>query len=308
MSQLGIAIEATPGTYQTPTIWLPIHSANQTPVKDEKLYRDDEIIGGRVTSALPKLGRRIVGGSAVCKLPNVGGAAKLWTLLVGLGTTTGAGPYAHTYLLGAAQKYCTIQLGAEDAGGTTRPFTHLGCIITSWRITQDNRGWAILNFSWMGVDYATATALATASYPTLNPFAFPEFTLTADAVSVPVRNVEFGEEKKIDTERYYTGTRLAALGRKVGNPAVSGKFNTDFMDMTMATAIATADDLALVGTFDNGSQTLAFTMGVVLDGDFPNLSVAGMEPQELTFSRVVHPTADASAFSAVLTNTESAAS
>lgn len=305
--QLGLATESTPGTGVTVTKFFPVENATQD-IVEEKLYRDDDIRASRLLPAPPKLGRRIVRGKARMKLPNVGGAATLLKHVFGGVATTGAGPYTHTYSLGTSLAYATIQYGVTDAADTTQPFTHVGCCITDWKLSVDNKGWVILEMSWVGIDYSTATALAAASYTATSPFTFVEGSLTMNGSAVaPALGVELVGTRDLDSERFgIRASRLALKALRKGGYKVLGTVRSDFEDLDMVNLIASGAGLAVVFTLSNGTESLTTTMNVVLDGDFPNLTTKGLEEQMLKFN-CNHATSDASAFTPVLINSEASA-
>ena len=78
--------------------------------------------------------------------------------------------YRQTHVPGSKAGFgLTVQVGRPQISGpTVQPFTYDGCKVVSWEFSCSDNQFAQLQLSLLGQDEATATALASASYPTPN--------------------------------------------------------------------------------------------------------------------------------------------
>lgn len=133
-AQIGYATETTVGTPVTVTAFVPLLS--ETLGQDKTRLESSGIIAGRrvLTSNQWNGGNVTVSGSVQHELYNRG-LGKLFTVMFGDVTTTGAGPYTHTFtpgnLVGDA---LTVQVGRPATNGTIYPFTYAGMKVASWEI------------------------------------------------------------------------------------------------------------------------------------------------------------------------------
>lgn len=307
--QFGLAAETTWGTGVTPTKFFEVLSANQT--VDEGYMRRQGIRAGRRIQGPPKLGAKVVSGQARMELPNTGGAATLWKLIMGAVNTTGSGPYTHVFTTGAqtgSGKSATIQTGITDASGTVQPFTHTGAKVHQAELSCQVRQFAELSVDWTAKDYTTGTSLASASYAAgLDPFTFVEGTISIDATPVgSARGVTMRWDKALKTDRHHFGSRLINEQLEEGKWAVGGSITYDFENLTMFNHIAAADELDLLLEFDNGSHTLTVEATVIIVGDAPSLTTNGLEEQTLNYE-VQGSSTDAAALTVTLVNDEATA-
>lgn len=128
-----------------------------------------------------------------------------------LGTVATAGPvtgaYTHTGTLGDLEgKSFTMQvdhrLGAS--GTTSQPFTWEGGKVGKWTLSCDKEGLLTFSADLMFEDERTATALATASYPTAaEPLSWAGASLTIGGSSVPVTKWSVSCDNKLKGDRHY---------------------------------------------------------------------------------------------------------
>ena len=308
-AQFGLAEESAYGTIVTPNRFYELVS--------ESLKMERE----RIHSSAIRPGRRVlhrwapgvvkVGGEVELELPNRYLSVLLKHMFGSL-TITGSGPYTHTAVPGdLAGKSLTVQVGRPDIGGTVRPFTYSGCKISEWSIKASVGEYAQLSLSFVGRNETTATALATASYPSdLSPFVFTHASLTIASASFPVKEIELsGNNGLVDDRRYLTGANsgLIAEPLEAAVREYTGSFKADFSDLTAYNRYVDGTEASLELAFNAGANSqLVVTCNVRFDGETPN--VEGHELLELSQPFVcVHSSSDASAITAVLTTSEAAA-
>lgn len=133
-AQIGYATESTVGTPVTVTAFVPLLS--ETLSQDKTRLESAGIIAGRrvLTSNQWNGGNVTVSGSVQHELYNRG-LGKLFTAMFGDVTTTGAGPYTHTFTPGSlVGDALTVQVGRPATNGTVYPFTYAGMKVSSWEI------------------------------------------------------------------------------------------------------------------------------------------------------------------------------
>lgn len=300
--QLGYKTEVTVGTAVTVDEFLPVDS---TSIKQniERLESTGARAGRRVLAAW-KAGQQAISGNIEMDLWNVD-VAPLWKHAFGAVSTSGAGPYTHTYTPGdLTGDSFTAQVGIPDTAGTVDAFTYAGCKISDWTIAADVGSIAKLSLGIVAMSETTATALATASYgSTLAPFVFTEATLTLAGSSVgTVKSVQLTGNNGL-TERFRLGSATSKEYLENVLREYTGTITTDFDSLTAYARFTAASESALVLAFSNGTQTLTFTCNVRYDGETPELNSTDLAEQMLPF-KCVSGTSDAAAITAVLVNTD----
>lgn len=303
--QVGWKSESTWGTAVTVDTFVPVTEWSLD--IDEGYMRPAGIRAGRRTRNPARLGARKVSGTIEMELPNVGVAALLKHLF-GAVSTTGAGPYTHTYTPGAhVSKSLTMQGGIEDATGTVRPFTASGVKSGGWELSCAVGEFAMLSVDWTAKDIVTATALATASYPTIAPFTFVEGSITVNGSAVASANsVTLSASKGLRDDRHVLGSRLIREQLEQQHFEFTSEIEADFEDLTLFNLGVAATQVASVLTFNNGTDSLTITCSGQVIGDPPSLTGIGLESQTIRLDHS-HASTDAGAITAVLVNTESTA-
>lgn len=147
---------------------------------------------------------------------------------------------------GLVGKSLTVQVGRPEPSGTVRAHTYAGCKITSWEFKLSNDGTLILSLDVDGWDESTATALATASFPTgAEVFPFQQGVLklggtasTASgetsisggvAATTVITEISIKGENPLATERYgigQSGTKKEQLENDF--PTITGSLSAEF--------------------------------------------------------------------------------
>jgi hypothetical protein len=307
--QVGFASETTFGTPVTVDKFVPVLASNLT--VDEGLMRPRGIRAARRTLVPARLGPKVVSGQVRLELPYIT-VATLLKHMFGSVNTTGAGPYVHTATPGSqigTTKSLTLQVGINDITDTVRPFTASGVKVAQWELACQVGEFATLSLDWVAKDIVTATALATASYATGVgiPFTFVEGSVSvAGSPVATARAMTLRGAKNLKTDRHVLGSRTILEQLEQERFEFSGSVTCDFESLTQYAAAAAATEVAIVETFSNGVQSLVITMNGQLMNVAPSLTSNGLEEQTLNFE-VGHATSDASAITAVLTNSDAVA-
>lgn len=299
--QIGFKTEAVVGTAVVVDKFLPFVSES---IKQPIEYLDSKTLTARHTIKATKAGTQAVEGGITTELANTS-LATLLKHMFGTIVTTGAGPYTHTATPGPLTgKSMTIQGGKPDAAGVVHPFTYAGCKIGGWTISANTGEIASLELNILGMTETTATGLAVASYDaTWAPFVFREAAVTvAGSPSNNVRSVSISGENQL-SHRFRLGSGFSKEPLQAGLRPYTGTISADFDGLTDYNRYVNGTQAALVVAFNNGTQTLTFTMNVQFVGETPTVGGFDLVEQPLPF-RCISATSDAAAITAVLVNSE----
>ena len=147
----------------------------------------------------------------------------------------------------------TLQYGIvrTDTGGTVDAYTYAGATVTKWTLTQDVGGFLHLSIEWDATTLATGTALASASFSTVNPaFHYGMASATyGGAVTAPtttalatggtaatnVRNFTLEVDNNLDVARWkFGGTRNQP---RMGRPKATIKATVEYDSTTWRDAL-----------------------------------------------------------------------
>jgi hypothetical protein len=300
---------STAGT--TPTKFMPVLNATPGNPVPEQLKR--QAISARRIQQPGKVGKIDPRPHIDLEVSNKNGIATLFKHLhggVSTGTISGS-LYPHTFVFASTVgDSMTVQTGITDASETVRAFTAAGCKPTGWTL-----GCAVGEYAKLGVDFVarsviTATSLASASYVADEAFTFVEGTVSIGGTTVAsARNFMLNVNKNLAIERFTLGSQYRREPVDNGFYEIGGSIECDFDDLTLINSAIARTQLAIVLSFTSGGagvETLVITMSGQLLGDPPELKSQGLEAQTINFE-VSHATADASAYTMVLNNTESTA-
>lgn len=305
--QIGFKTEVTPGTAVTVDKFVPLVSESITN-EMERLESDAIIAGRRVLDSGQWNGGNItVGGDIGFELYNLG----LETLLhhcFGVVTTTGSGPYTHTFTPGdMVNNSFTVQVGRPGTKGTVHPFTYAGCHVASWELACAAGEIATLGLTIAAMSETNAPALAAASMPAgIKPVKFNHASITVAGTSTSVKSVNLKGDNGLDTDRRSLGSQLIRQPLEADLRTYDGTLEMEFEDLAMYQRYLLGTEQALVIAFTVGTSSLTITCNVRFDGETPGISGKELLQQSLPFKCV--GSSDAAAITAVyVTPTASAA-
>lgn len=212
----------------------------------------------------------------------------LWKLALGSTVTTptvvAGSAYKQVHVPGDfVGKSATFQVGRPEPSGTVRAHTYAGCKVSGWEFSCSDGEYATLSLDIEGRSEATATALATATYPAgMEVFNFSQVsvfklggtpstaageTTIASGVTVPgvVKGFTISGTTPMATERYglgNAGLKNEPLENDI--PTITGTLSaewdrTTFYDLFKANT-TTALELRFEGSVISGTDknTLSF--------------------------------------------------
>lgn len=305
-ASIGLAAEATYGTYVAPTRFLEFTK------EDLKKVKNTIQGGGLAAGRFANLGSRRVlttvggGGTVDLEVTNKSYGLILAHLLGSSATPVaqgGTAAYLQAHTLGDnLGKYLTVQKGVPDTGGTVRPYSFLGGKITSATFQCDVLGTLMSTLEFDFKDVTEAQALAAPSYATgITPFHGGQMqvklgTYGAETAISGVKKVEVKIERPLNTERFYASTAgfPATKSEPIMNDyiSVSGSLETDFVTKAdLADRFATDSSTSLViewvGPTIAGAFKQTFRIKVPLifvDSDTPNVEGADIVSTSYAFT------------------------
>ena len=292
-SQVGWAEEATVGTAVTVTQFLPFRS--ETITTERERIESPALRAGRFiqSSSNWSTGRTTVAGDTTFDLVNKGMGLLLKHMFGSVSTaqpSVGTDPtvYDHTYTPGTLTALgLTVQKGVSDVGGTARAFTYDGCKVTGFNF---NAGVGELNtfgVSLNGEDESTATALATASFPSgLESLSFINASLTIGGTSQEVRTFSLTGDNGMATDRWALGAAVRKTALESGYRNYTGTVDLTYADLTQYNRFVNGTEATLVATLEGSIISNAYRYGLTItancryDGTTP--TVGG--PEEIRLS------------------------
>ena len=198
--------------------------------------------------------------------------------------------WEHTATPGDLPVGLTIQVGVPDETGTVQPFTYEGCMVDSWEIEATVGEIGKVTVSIDAEDEKTATALASASYPTgLTLLTFVEATLDIAGSEVDVKSFSVAGSNSLATDRGKLGSPLRKKPAETAQREYTGSVDAYFNGLTDYTRFVAGTEAALVATFigvvinDTFNYELELTRNVRFDGDTPTVDCPDETLQPLTF-------------------------
>jgi hypothetical protein len=300
--QLGIKTESVYGTGVTVDLFDPGYLSGN-PTRDQPPLISKGIRAGRRTPKCISTGPKTVEGSISKELYTAPLATYLRHMF-GTIATTGSGPYTHTASPGTLNgKSFTAQFGIAGTGGTVHPFTFTGTKIEKWSLKAESGEIAMLDLDFVAKDYVTATALATASYPTDCPFTFVHGSVSiAGSTISTVKSFELTSERPL--RKFHpvgSATIIEPLEEGRTDQPYGITVETEFESLTVHDLANTA--VAVVLAFSDGTNSLTVTTNAWVVPTTPE--VQGVDSlNSFTFTAIPYGTTDAGAVTAVLVNGE----
>ena len=186
----------------------------------------------------------------------------------------------------------TVQVQRTDMGGTQRDFTHEGCVVTGWNISQDVGGLlkASLNFDFEDVN--TSTGAGTPAYPaSASPFDWTQSVVTLDGTATDVMSFSLDADLALKTDRrFLRGSELKKKPVRSGVPVFTGSVEMEFEGLTQYADFVAGNVIPIVATWTGAVIESAEVFEVVITmpacqytGESPEASLSDVPKQALPF-------------------------
>lgn len=303
-SQLMIDFETTFG--QDPAspngLLVPINSWD---VKADQSLTTPQTITGNRNPVEPIRGNLSVAGNAVVPLDYI---AMGWWLraMFGAPTTTGVGPYVHTFKPGDTQP-SLVAVKKEVAGATSYYTKQNGIKVSTFGVEIGGDGEQVANLGIVGANEALTNTTAYDATPVTVDFARaqkPHSSIKEGGSAIAIvtqasLNLNFG----LDTNQYVIGGGGILGDIPEGILSVEGSFTALFSDLALATKAYNGTESSLEITWSYGTNSLVLTVPELQykRAGRPISGPAGVM-QQLDFVGYFGNNADSAAIKAVLTN------
>lgn len=201
--------------------------------------------------------------------------------------TTAAGPVSSW----------TIQVLRADASGTVRPYTHTGCVVTEWTITQELDGNFVASFVFDFQNVVTNISAGTPVYVEGFPYNWSECSVTRDAVAIDFNKFELTASLGLDVDRRFL--RANVLKKKPVRssvPTFEGSAEMEFENNDQYDAWTSGEIAPIVVTWtgteiedDNFHEVVLTINASQYSGTSPEVALDAMPKIELPF-RGLHST------------------
>lgn len=297
-AQVGFKKESVYGTAVTVDRFFEVDSESFKNVIAHNMTRG---IGQRFqrTTRVRTYSERVTGQLAL-DIMNVGHGGLFEQILGGVSTAHPATEYVHTFTPDAAGKLGisgTYQIGRPDSGGTVRAFTYAGCKVLEATIDVEVGQNAKLTLTLDGKSEATATALATASYPaTAVPLSFIDGAITIDAGAASIKKATISIKDAQDVNRRFIGnTRLEPIAN--GEMEITGQLDLEFNSLAEYAKFVAGTASALVVTLSYGDtgagvpfKLIVTIPSLIYTGETPSVGSSEIVQQPLPFKALYNGT------------------
>lgn len=305
-AQLGFKSESTWGTAVTVDKFVPLVSENIK--KDVARIESSGILAGRrmLTTNQYTGGEVTVSGDINMELAQQG-IGTLWKWALGAVSTTGAGPYTHTFTPGdLSDDHLTVQVGRPDTGGTVDAFTYSGAKCASWEIAAKVGENVTASFSVVGKDEATNTALVAASFTN---GVDKSFTFISGAISIGgttnnVKEFTFKGDNGLNVDRRFLGSANISEPLEAALREYGGDIGMEWEGFTQYNRFVAGTTATLSAFFSAGSDAqMQVLANIRFDGETPEVAGREVLEQKLPFKAIATST-DAAGLTVTVVNND----
>lgn len=263
---LGLALETVSGTYLAPTKFIPFESENLKVNHDVVWRRPIRNTPGLVGAVA---GNIFIEGEVALEalsdvIPYFLHASRCSVV------KTGTGPYTYTYTPSAiAVPAKTLSIAVRRS--STEVFGFVGCVVSSFTFNIEDNGIMKFKASIVGLDEASAAALAGITWPTTTPFGAGQYSMqipTATQV-FDADGFEFSADDSAEPQFRMKSSGRGASWVKFGESQATAKINRDFAtraDFDGFKAL-TAQSLTFVAS-KGASESITILMPVAYKEDY----------------------------------------
>lgn len=205
----------------------------------------------------------------------------------------------------------TVQWQRHDMSGAQHNFTHLGCAVTGWKISQAVRDFLKFEFQFDGADVVTNVAAGTPVYPDAAPLFWAMTSLTWGGQGECMETFELNADLALKTDRYCLDDQAKKQQVRGGQPAFTGTMSGEFKNINLYDDYVANAIKPLVATWtgtpigtSGEDHTLVLTMPAVqLTGESPVVNLDDTPTQGAPFV-VLHDAVEGPAITCEYTTTQ----
>lgn len=316
-SQIGIAVETTPGTPVAPTRYHRF--ASETLSAKKKIVQVSTLAAGQRfdRSAARFTTQRSAGGDIKLPVPTIGFGLLLQQMLGSFSATAvqqaSSAAYLQTHVPGVFTGHTfSAQKGVPRTDGTVEPYTYTGCKVTGWELDMAQSDVLQASLTIDAFDELTAAtspsagSLGTASYPAAESnFSFVSgsilsggtvattsgvTTVTGGTAVAAIRSANIKGSNASDMERYFLGggtTKAEQIQNAVSS--ISGQLVAEFASRALYDQYRSDGNTAIQLNFGGGviASSYHFSLNITLpnvfleDGASPQVQGPGIITQTI---------------------------
>ena len=301
-TEVVIGFETAYGVPDTTGFMIPM--APTSSAMTSQAINSSSVINGSASPSQPFLGFK--DGKASFTIPVDDKAFAYWLKgLFGSPTTTGAGPYLHTYKIGTTIPSMFIEINHTDAtGGLFYMTKGIGLNTLSFSLGGDGELLATIEGIAKDTTKTTTTAVTTLITDVTDGIKFGQFTAAiTGATNVKTFDLNYGNN--VDADTYVIDGTGSRGGVPKGIADVSGSFTTLFEDDSIFASSRAFTDFPLDVTLTSGTSILKFDMEEAKLDAVTNPEIAGAAGLigSFNFQAYLNSGANATALQVELTNT-----
>ena len=283
---------------------MPINSSS---LKAERTKNAASTITGNRNPVQPFDGNLKVEGSVVVPVDLI--AFGHWLrAMFGAPTTSGEGPYVHTFKVADSQPSLVLENKFADAAAVIAYAKYNGCKVNSWAMSVGGDGELTSELAIVGsTETVGATAYdSDASAVTLSRLQNFQAALTEGGSSLAIATaMDFTVGFGLDTEKYVIGGAGVLGDIPEGIMSVSGNLTALFQSTTLLNKAINSTESSLVVTFTSGTYSLAITFPEIQYGrSTPEISGPSGILITLPWQGYYDNNADSTSVKVVLTNSQ----
>lgn len=172
----------------------------------------------------------------------------------------------------------TVQMQRVDAGGTVRPFTYLGGVMTGWKLSQAVDALLTAEFKFDFQDEVTSVSAGTPTYVDSLPYSWVQSAATWNGSAVDLKSWALEADLGFKTDRHFLrGSPLKKKPVRASVPEFSGDAEMEFESLTHYQAFVAGTVAPLVVTW-TGAQ-IASPYNFELKVTLPTIQFQGTSPE-----------------------------
>ena len=187
--------------------------------------------------------------------------------------------------------FFTVQKNMEDMSGTERCFTHLGCVMTGWTVSQAVGEMLQMQLDFDFRDVNTTETPSTPTYPAGAPFHWGQCVASIDGVNTDVMSMSLQGDLGLKTDRrYLKGDVLKDQPCRQTVPQFNGTIEMEFEDLVAYTDFTAGNIIPIIFTWTGPEIDSPYNyefkitlQACQFDGDSPEASLSDTPKQTLPF-------------------------
>jgi len=249
--------------------------------------------------------KKSVGGSFEMQM-QVNGMETLLKHALGAVSTSGAGPYTHTFTLARSLPTgLSVEVNRDSSNiGSTSSFLYEGCQISKVTFKHEPGAFLHATFEIVGEGDASLVSVSTPTFATFVGWDWVNFSCAINGVATTIKSLdELILDNNLATDRYVLGSNKRRGFGPAGARSVTGKITLEFDSLTALNHFRNQNNYGIGFTWtDGGTSSIVITVtnAEFTEGD-PTVADAGPIHIQLGFEGYLSST-EGDEFNIVLIN------